>query len=163
MYCFNIIEDSRVFLFYPYSPFHFKCFLEQKIIFIATISMMRIVQIQCRSFGCVLDGEEPCWELPFWLHSFIIMVFELITQLTFLFYAIAQAFLLPPMALPLPLLPHLASCRIVTQMLPLLWSLFIPPGAITSSLLALWILLISLSFIQHPFECLEWYSSHIDS
>lgn len=56
----NIIEDSRVFLFYPYSPFHFKCFLEQKIIFIATISMMRIVQIQCRSFGCVLDGEEPC-------------------------------------------------------------------------------------------------------
>lgn len=60
MYCFNIIEDSRVFLFYHYSPFHFKCFLEQKIIFIATISMMRIVQIQCRSFGCVLAGEEPC-------------------------------------------------------------------------------------------------------
>lgn len=62
------------------------------------------------------------------------------------------------MAFPLPFLPHLASCKILTQMLPVLWSLFYPTRSY-HSLLHEYCCYPSHSFNTH----LNAYSDHIAS
>lgn len=116
--------------------------------------MARLGQVQCRPVVCIrwprwshTENCSPGHVGPgvLWIHLTISLL-----------WAVCQALLLLAVAFPLPSPPHVASCKILTQMFISYEVFSMPPGAIAPSPLASRILFLSLSFVQHPFKCPQW-------